>query len=305
MTDTLKSKPIKKAGELNWLLGVLLVSLGVCLCKKADLGVSMIAAPPFIIYEAVQNLWSGFSVGMIEYLVQGALIIILCAVVQRLNWRYLLAFLTAVIYGYTLDLWLLIFGSEPFDELWMRWLMWFVGDVITAAGVAFFFRTYMPLEAYELFVAEVADRYRFSINKTKWVYDISSLVVSLLLAIFLFMDIKEFAWDKIYMTSFHSIGLGTILTTVINSPIITGWGRLIDKMSDSAPLFPKLYKLIGRNAKGKEETVKIEDAVPEENEGDNSVGNTENVVENTAENDSVNADDENNIENNIESNINE
>lgn len=301
MKSCIKSKPIKKAGELNWLLGVLLVSLGVCLCKKADLGVSMIAAPPFIIYEAVQGLWSGFSVGMIEYLVQGALLILLCVMVQRLNWRYLLAFATAVIYGYTLDLWLLIFGSEPFDALWMRWVMWFVGDVITAAGVAFFFRTYMPLEAYELVVAEVADRYKFSVNKTKWVYDISSLVVSLLLAIFLFMDIKDFEWDKIYMTSFHSIGLGTILTTIINSPIITGWGRLIDKVSDSNPLFPKLYKFIGRNVKA-DETKSAENTEIAE---DSAIENAESDVETVAENDSAHADVENNIENDTKNDKNE
>ena len=101
-------KRIPKSNELMWLLGTIFVALGVCICSKADLGVSMIAAPPFIIYDAVKDLWSGFSVGMVEYQFEGVLLILLCVVVQRLNWRFLLAFLTAVIYGYVLDLWLLI-----------------------------------------------------------------------------------------------------------------------------------------------------------------------------------------------------
>lgn len=251
---TLEWKKLPKAGEYSWIFATLLVALGVALCKKADLGVSMIAAPPFIVYEAVSKLWSGFSVGMVEYLIQGLLLIVLCVTVQRVNWRYLLAFLAAVIYGYTLDLWLLILGNQPFEQLWLRWLMLFVGDTVTASGVAFFFRTYLPLQVYELFVAEVADRYRFSVNKTKWVYDFSSLVISLVLALTIFGDVATFDWSKIYMTSFHSIGLGTIITTVINSPIITLWGRLYDKFFDFAPLFPKVHKLLARNLKKEEET---------------------------------------------------
>ncbi len=240
-------KKFEKAGELSWLFATVLVALGVAICKKADLGVSMIAASPFILYEAVSGLWSGFSVGMVEYLIQGLLLIVLLAVVQRLNWRYLLAFLAAVIYGYTLDLWLLILGTEPFGELWLRWVMLIVGDTVTALGVACFFRTYLPLQVYELFVAEVADRYRFSVNKSKMAFDICCLTVSIILAFSIFGDVKEFDWSKIYSTSFHSIGLGTLITTIINAPIITLWGKLLDKFFDYKPLFPKIHKVLARN----------------------------------------------------------
>jgi hypothetical protein len=36
---------MQKSSELLWLLGIVLVALGVAVCSKADLGVSMIAAP--------------------------------------------------------------------------------------------------------------------------------------------------------------------------------------------------------------------------------------------------------------------
>ena len=60
-------------------MGIIFVALGVSLCSKADLGVSMIAAPTFVIQEAVYPLWNGFSVGVVEYLVQGLVLLILCA----------------------------------------------------------------------------------------------------------------------------------------------------------------------------------------------------------------------------------
>ena len=127
---------IKKTSELFWLLGIIFVALGVAICSKADLGVSMIAAPAFVVYEALAPFWSGFSVGMTEYIIQGLMLIIMCIAVRRFNWRYLLAFAVAVLYGYVLNFFLWLLGGVSFDAVWLRWVMLIVGDVITAATFA-------------------------------------------------------------------------------------------------------------------------------------------------------------------------
>ena len=59
-------KKIPRANELLWLFGIIFVALGVAICSKANLGVSMIAAPTFVVQKAVVELWSGFSVGVVE-----------------------------------------------------------------------------------------------------------------------------------------------------------------------------------------------------------------------------------------------
>ena len=64
----MKTNKFEKAGELMWLLGLVFVSLGVAICSKANLGVSMIAAPTFVIHEALENISSFFSLGVTEYL---------------------------------------------------------------------------------------------------------------------------------------------------------------------------------------------------------------------------------------------
>lgn len=240
-------KKISKSSELLWLLGIIFVALGVAICSKANLGVSMIAAPAFIVYEAIAPIWSGFSVGMTEYINQGLILILLCVTIHRFNWRYLLAFAVAIVYGYTLDLFLFILGGFSCDAIWLRWVMLIIGDVFTAFGVACFFRTYMPLQVYELFVAEIASHFNLSINKVKWAFDMSLLVVSIFLVLFLFGDVGEFDWSTIGYSSFHSIGLGTLVTTVINSPIIALMGKIIDRFFDSSPAFHKLEKVISRD----------------------------------------------------------
>ena len=125
--------------------------------------------------------------------------------------------------------------------------MLIVGDVITAFGVACFFRTYMPLQVYELFVAELTARFGLNITKTKSVFDISLLVISVILALVLFGDASNFDWSTIGYASFHSIGLGTLVTTAINSPIIGLMGKLIDKLFGTEPMFQKMERALKRS----------------------------------------------------------
>jgi len=146
-------RKINKTSELLWVMGIVLVAFGVAVCSKANLGVSMIAAPTFIIQEAIAPLWSGFTVGVTEYLVQAAVLVLMCIIVRKVNWRYLLAFAAAVIYGYALDFAIWVVGDAPATAPWQCWLYLLMGDVLVGAGVACFFRTYMPLQVYELFVA--------------------------------------------------------------------------------------------------------------------------------------------------------
>ena len=242
-------KKIGKSAELLWVLGILFVACGVALCSKADLGVSMVAAPTFVIQEAMVALWDGFSVGVTEYLVQGLVLLILCIAVRHFRLRYLLAFFVAVLYGYILNLFLYCFASIPTEAVWLRFLWLFVGDILTALGVACFFHTYLPLQVHELFVAECSARYHLNIHKVKWGYDISLLAISLILALTLFGDAATFGFSKILTEDYHSVGIGTLVTTVINAPLITMWGRGIERLFDATPRFPKLERFLSEAKK--------------------------------------------------------
>ncbi|MBQ9781837.1 MAG: hypothetical protein IJW26_01475 [Clostridia bacterium] len=240
-------KKIKKSSELLWLFGIIFVALGVAICSKADLGVSMIAAPAFVVFDAIKGLWAGFSVGMTEYIIQGLLLILLCIIVKKFNWRYLIAFLVAVIYGYVLNFFLWILNDVNFNEIWLRWVMLLFGDIVTAFGVACFFKTYMPLQVYELFVSETANAFKISIHKVKSIFDISLLILSITLSLTLFSDLTTFDWSTIYYHSFHSIGLGTIFTTIVNAPLINSCSKLLDNIFEPTAMFPTLEKIFKIN----------------------------------------------------------
>ena len=239
-------KKIEKSAELLWVFGILFVSLGVAMCSKADLGVSMIAAPTFIVHEAISPIFPFISVGVTEYVIQGILLIILCITVRRADWKYLLAFAVAVIYGYSLDLFIFILRNLTFSSVLMRYLMLLLGDLMVGFGVACFFHTYMPLQVHELFVDELTLRFKLKLNRVKSAFDIALLVVSVTLALLLFGDARDLELKTLVYSSFHSIGLGTIITTFINAPIIALMSRLIDRIFLPTAAFPKLEAILKR-----------------------------------------------------------
>ncbi|MBO5851466.1 MAG: hypothetical protein J6R29_03950 [Clostridia bacterium] len=237
-------KKLNKSSELLWIFGIVFIALGVSICDKANLGVSMVAAPAFVIAEALSKIFPFITVGVTEYLFQGVLLIILCAVLRKVNWKFLLSFVVAFIYGYVLDFFIWILSPIVINSVLLRWFLLLVGDVLVAFGVACCFKTYLPLQVYELFVTAISNKFNFTITKVKRAFDFSLLFLSLILAFTLFGDVLTFDFTIIYKTSFHSIGLGTIVTTIINSPIIALMSKFIDRVFVSGARFTKLETLL-------------------------------------------------------------
>ncbi len=227
-------KKIGKMNEAAWLLGILLCSLGIALCTKASFGLSMIAAPPYILHLKIAEFLPWYTQGTSEYIWQLFLLILTCFIVRRFRWQYLLSFGTGILFGFSLDGWLLLLGGgAPYSALWARILAFTAGSVITSLAVAFFFRTKLPLEIYELTVSEIADRYSLPIHRVKQVYDVVMLAISLLFALVL-------------LGGFTGIGIGTIITTLVNTTLVTLCGRLLDRFFTFEPRFPKLTEKLSK-----------------------------------------------------------
>ncbi len=222
-------KKIPRFAEAAWICGIVFCALGVALTIKADFGVSMIAAPPYIIYSKVVQYFPSFTLGTAEYCYQGVLLLVMLALVRKVRFKYFLCFATAVIYGKVLDLMLLLLGDAPYESMPVRIVAFVAGGAITSLAIAFFFRTYLPLQIYELFVTECALTFRKPNEKVKYIFDAGCLLISLTLSFVLFKGFK-------------GIGIGTVLLTLGNAPLIAGFGKLLDKCFDFSLLSPQLEK---------------------------------------------------------------
>ena len=132
-------------------------------------------------------------------------------IMRKFRLSYFFSFVTAVVYGYLLDLIMWLMPAVSADNLGLRIVFFIVGELCCTFGVSMVFHTYIPPEAYELFVSEIGNRSRLSTGAVKWIYDIVSCLVGIGLS-FLFFG----------MGTFVGIGWGTIVCALINGVII-GW----------------------------------------------------------------------------------
>lgn len=223
-------KKLQKMNEAAWLCGVIFCALGVALCTKANFGLSMIAAPAYIIHKFMEAFLPWYSQGTSEYIWQTVLLVIMCIIVKRFKPKYLLTFACAVIFGLAVDVCLfLLGGGAPYESMIVRIIAFAIGEVITAVAIACYFRTSLPLCVYELVVSEISKKYNIEVGKVKQANDIIMLVISIAFALLL-------------TRSFTGIGIGTVVITLVNAPLISFFGKVLDKLCDFSPRFPKLVE---------------------------------------------------------------
>ena len=174
--------------EAAYAVGLIMLALGTALMEKADFGMSMVVAPAYLIYLKMSEYLSWFTFGMAEYCFQLILIVVLAAVMHRFKRKYLFSFITAFIYGNILDVMMKVVNLISSDGIMVRISCYGSGLAICAIGVSLLFTTYIPPEAYELFVKEISSTYGFSISRTKTVYDCCSCLFAIALS-FLFIGL--------------------------------------------------------------------------------------------------------------------
>ncbi len=202
-----------------WAAGLILCALGVSLCTKGSLGLSMIGAPPYILHVWLRERLAWYTQGVSEYVWEAAVLLVLCLVIRRFRWKYLLSFGTAVCSGLAIDGWLWVLGGNgPWPGLAGRIVSFAAGAVITALAIACFFRTRLPLQVYELAVTAFAERYGKEQSRVKLGFDILMLILSLALSLLLTGGLT-------------GIGIGTVIITFTNAFMIRRFGQLLDALT--------------------------------------------------------------------------
>lgn len=208
-------KKIRMSREAAYLLGLLIMPFAVAFTVRADLGMSMVSAPSYIISQKI----SVISYGTTEYLFQALFLILMCVIIKKARLSYLTSFVTAVIYGYLLDFAVYVMGFIPADSLFVRIPLFLLGMFLTALAVAFFFNTYLAPCAYDFFVRVVGHEKKLDMRKWKLSFDFSMLILSVALSLILFRN-------------FIAISYGTIIMAIFNGHIIAFFSNLMEKHID-------------------------------------------------------------------------
>ena len=226
-------KKIGKMGEAAWVLGTLICAFGVALSTKAGFGLSMISAPPYIVHVIISKYLPFYTQGMSEYIWQAVTLAVMCLIIGKFKFKYLLSFVSAVIFGFAIDGSLFILGGASVPESMLLRIVYFVtGELVITLAVAFVFNTYLVPQAAECIVVEISDRFSKKVSSVKLGFDIVCAVLSGILAL-----IAYFITDELV-----GVGVGTVIVVFINAPLIKLWGILLSKIFTFEAAFPKLEK---------------------------------------------------------------
>ncbi len=214
-------KKIRMSREFAYLAGLMTMPFAVAFTVKADLGMSMIAAPTYIISQKVSFL----SYGTAEYIVQALFLILMCVIIKKVRAAYLTSFLTALIYGAILDFAVYITRGIPANSMPVRILLFIAGMVMTSLSVAFFFNTYLAPCAYDFFVRVVGREKNLDMRKWKLTYDFLMLIFSAALSLALFHK-------------FIAINVGTLVMALCNGNLISFFSKTMQKHFEFFDRFP-------------------------------------------------------------------
>jgi len=222
----------KVSSELAYVLAILILSFAVALTAAADFGVSMIAAPGYVL----SLRFSALSLGECEYLIQSALFVLFCILMRRFKPVYLASYLTCILYGAALDAWrkvvpLLNPSVTPPGSFPMGWrLACFAGGVLlTALAVALFFRVYLYPQVYDFFVKGISARYRLNRDRFKIIFDFCCLCAAC-------------AETLIFFGKFRGVGIGTVVMTCVNGLLIGAFGKCLDRRFEFTPSFRRFSR---------------------------------------------------------------
>ena len=147
------------ASEFIYINAILLLSFATNLMALANLGMSMIVSPAYILSQKIDLL----SYGQAEYIVAGIIFVIFCLVMRKFKMSYLSSFITGILYATMADIWKMIiplFHSLNIMPFSIRIIYFIIGLVLSAMAIAMFYKTYLYPQIYDF----LSKRYQINIK---------------------------------------------------------------------------------------------------------------------------------------------
>lgn len=223
---------VKISSELAYLIGIILMAFSVAMITAANFGVSMLIAPSLILSMKFNFL----TFGQWEYIIQGTLFLIMCIWVKKIKPIYFFSFLSSLAFATFLDLFRLLPFAKPefylaFEKsLTIRILLFIAADLLIGISLAFAFKSYLYPQTTDFFTKCITFKFNYNISKFKMIFDTAFLMISIFLSVSLFHN-------------FTGIGIGTVVITMFNGPLIGLFTKLLNKIFIFKPTFKKLAKI--------------------------------------------------------------
>lgn len=216
----IEMKKIRINGEAALIFALMILAFGMVFTIKANLGMTVVQAPVYVLSEALTFI----SIGVWNFIIQSMLFIVMLLIVKRFKISYIFSFIAGFVYGGMLDLFVYLLKDVSADGLVARILFYIIGFTTAVTAVALFFTCKAPLMPYDIFIREITEAKKIKFMKFKWIFDIVCVLTALTLSLTLTKGII-------------GVGVGTLIFAVLISPIATALMKIINKHIEFHSLF--------------------------------------------------------------------
>ena len=194
----MEKKNLKKR-FIWYILGLFIMTAGIAISVKSNLGVSPVSSIPYTITKVI-----GLEMGKATIVFHIFLVLIQILLLRsRFKWKNLLQVVVGIVFGYftTFCNWCVSFLPDP-ENMVLRICMMLISVVLIAFGIFFYMPAdIMPL-AGEGCMQAVSDVTGIAFHKVKIMFDITMVAISLITCL-------------IVLHGLGSVGIGTVLAAVL------------------------------------------------------------------------------------------
>ncbi|MGN1193343.1 MAG: YitT family protein [Dorea sp.] len=196
-----------------YFVGLVLVSLGIVLCKKCNLGISPISSIPYVLEDVLP-----FSFGTLTMLFHLVNIFLQLALIREIwNVRILLQVPVAFLFGQVIDLLqrCVNFNNEV---LIYQWIALILSVFFTALGMVLMISMNLVQNPPDGLVKVISQKTEKELGRVKIIYDITSVVISVMIGL-------------IFLGKVKGMGIATIVSAIFVGRTVT-WLKQKMKLGD-------------------------------------------------------------------------
>ncbi len=199
-----------------YLIGLFIMTLGISMSVKSNLGVSPVSSIPYTI-TCITGLEMGKATILFHIVLVALQILILRKAFKIKN---LLQVVVGVVFGYytTFSNYLFSFLPTP-DNIVVRMMLMLGSTVLIAVGIFFYLPADIIPLAGEGAMKAVSDKTHIIFNKVKIGFDVTMVLISLVACL-------------IVLKAFGSVGVGTVVAAVLVGAILGVINRKFGEQRD-------------------------------------------------------------------------
>ena len=167
-------------------------SLAISLLVKSVFGVSTLSSLPLVL----SDIFPFISFGMMNFLVQSALLLILIIITRQPKVAYIFSFIIGFIFGLMVDGFDIVTAFLP-STFSFRIAYFFSGWILLSLGGALFIFSSLPLMPFDAFIRDVSTYFNVKVKLTKTISDLLFVSLSVTLSL-------------LFLKSLVGVGVGTL-----------------------------------------------------------------------------------------------